>query len=307
MVIDRERVLSASMPSPLSRMLLGVLSLVAELDPCDAPTSRIYDFVEGFCGAGQLYNQVELNGFTAIGLDKSIHVDHDILTDVGWRRWVTVVLMMKENAVLWLAPLCSSWVWIGRSGTRRSKSRPHGDARVKRVRDGNKIVDRCVVLSLIAHFRGLNVVVENPKGSLMFTYKPMMSLVEFMLGRKLTIYMGAWGGDTDKCMLLRTNWLMADALHTKHPRLRQSRDTRLVANVGRGVKGIRKRLKQSQSYTSQFGQQVALLVDAHFNDPRGVSEVVGQLTKHDEFTTRAQIDNNVGIAAVHLGCGLSIV
>jgi hypothetical protein len=73
---------------------------------------------------------------------------------------------LRVGGLLWLAPLCSSWVFYNVSRTKRCKANEYkGDMSYPPVQDGNLMAEACVFLVKLAKARGLHFAIENPKGS----------------------------------------------------------------------------------------------------------------------------------------------
>ena len=61
------------------------------------------------------------------------------------RLAVATIMRLKENSVVLLAPPCSSWVWMSRGRSKRSKYDPLGDVSRTFVADANKAVSRATI------------------------------------------------------------------------------------------------------------------------------------------------------------------
>ena len=92
------------------------------------PAVRDLDSVELFAGVAAITQEVSRLGFRAVAYDKSYSDTsiNDLTSTAGFTRAVKLVLRLKPHGMLWGAPVCSSWVWIGRSQTWRSIVRPQG-------------------------------------------------------------------------------------------------------------------------------------------------------------------------------------
>lgn len=66
-----------------------------------------------------------------------------------------------------LAPVCSSWVFMNRATSMRTFASPLGDPQSVGVQDANRMVSRVVLLLAVAWAKGMFVIWEQPKGSLM--------------------------------------------------------------------------------------------------------------------------------------------
>ena len=142
---------------------------------------RDLDVVEIFSGRGAVaraarrvglkaaeYDIIRLPGITDSGDPATTE---DILTKAGFLRACTLVGRVKDGGLVHFAPVCSSWLWLCMSQTkRRPTSRYVGDLQSKVVQVGNAIADAAAVLFKLAHTIGLSVTLENPVRSVMFKY-----------------------------------------------------------------------------------------------------------------------------------------
>jgi len=151
------------------------LNLLAVLAAATSIT-RDLDVTEVFAGAGRITQEARRLGLRAQAYDKaripgvtdsgSDALTEDIVTKSGFERAVQLVLRLRVGGLLWLAPLCSSWVFYNVSRTKRCKSNEYrGDLTYEPVRVGNSMAEACVFLIRLARARGVQFAVENPKGS----------------------------------------------------------------------------------------------------------------------------------------------
>lgn len=136
---------------------------------------RDLDVVELFSGAGHITSAAQHRGFAAQGFDKAripgstdtgMALSEDIITRSGFMRAVHLVWRLRVGGLLWLAPLCSSWVFYNVSRTKRCKANGYmGDAAYAPVRDGNLMAEACIFLIKLAVSRGVQFAIENPRGS----------------------------------------------------------------------------------------------------------------------------------------------
>ena len=109
------------------------------------------------------------------------------------------------------ATVCSSWVWICRSTTKRSIAFPLGiEPRCKAVEAGNIMVSNMAVLLLWALAKKVSWVVEQPGTSLMFEHPRLKQVKDAMRSSTdprfqwttETICMGAHGANSSKPTML---------------------------------------------------------------------------------------------------------
>ena len=153
-------------------------------------SQRDLDVAEIFSGKGTVAGAARRVGLTAVefdikrlpGITDSGHpaTTEDILTKTGFLRACTLVGRVKEGGLVHFAPVCSSWLWLCMSVTKRKKSSRYvGDLQSTVVQQGNAITDAAAALFKLAHIRGCCCVLENPVRSVMFQYG---SLVDCLAG-----------------------------------------------------------------------------------------------------------------------------
>ena len=113
---------------------------------------RDLDVAEIFSGKGTVAGAARRVGLTAVefdikrlpGITDSGHpaTTEDILTKTGFLRACTLVGRVKEGGLVHFAPVCSSWLWLCMSVTKRQKSSRYvGDLQSTVVQQGNAITD----------------------------------------------------------------------------------------------------------------------------------------------------------------------
>jgi len=58
------------------------------------------------------------------------------------RAALQLIRRLRPNTLVWLAPVCSSWVWVNRHTSGRSKAIPTGNPAVPSVQQGNQMTSR---------------------------------------------------------------------------------------------------------------------------------------------------------------------
>lgn len=148
--------------------------------------------VEVFAGTGAINRACAERGLRSTAIDLSYSTSMNILQSGGFlsgsqsckvyarltvvackqcvnvpRTCVRQILKMSPPALLWLAPVCSSWIFLSRASTKRSPACPEGDASLTVVRHGNIMLSRVVLLVRLAQGLGHRWCVEQPTSSLM--------------------------------------------------------------------------------------------------------------------------------------------
>lgn len=142
-------------------------------------------------------------------LQNNTHAARSFLDDInstpGFLRALTYVLHLGPQGLLWAAPPCSTWVWIGRSQTGRTRRDPLGDKSKTFVDKANQQVSRVVLLILVAMLLHNAVwIAEQPASSIMELHRRVDGLSS-MLGdwfRKLFLWLQPHGGTSPKATLL---------------------------------------------------------------------------------------------------------
>ena len=160
-------------------VLFAVLIYLSRL----GPPQRDLDLVELFSGAGALASAFSEHSMNSEQFDVCHDPLHDIRRVSGFLKAVQLVLRLKVGALLWAGTPCSTWVWISRSSTGRSRGNPLGRTDQHSVSDANVTVSRVALLVLLAVARGACWAIEQPASSLMPEHPRMQMLVR--LGPRL--------------------------------------------------------------------------------------------------------------------------
>jgi hypothetical protein len=203
-------------------------------------------------------------------------VFNDILSAPGFFEAIRLLLQLKPGATLWAGIPCSSFVWISRSGTKRSATNPLGDETNPKVASANIILARMVLLFMLACARGVYFCVEQPGTSVMLSFPLLQQLLDRLgqatLGRlgqpTLAFTERFWMGPYGASSLKRTQvfgsaYFLASAVRNHLVRKQMLKysskgvTTRTVSPTGRmQVRGGPK-LKGTQAYPKNFGRVVA--------------------------------------------------
>ncbi len=148
---------------------------------------RDIQVVEIWSGVGAIVRAAEMQCLLAVPFDKhrvpgvtdtrSANTTEDILTRAGFLRAANYVLRLVEGGLLWMAPVCSSFVFMNASRCKRSAANDfRGDVAYGKVADGNHGADIACFLFWLAWARGVEVALENPRCSVMWKYPGVVSL-----------------------------------------------------------------------------------------------------------------------------------
>ena len=146
---------------------------------------RDLDVVELWSGVGAITSAAENAGFIAKPFDKfrrpgvtdieNPSTTEDILLEAGFRRALGLVLRVRAGGLVWMAPVCASWIFLSLKHTQRTRAHGPkfaGNLKYIPVQHGNRMAEMAAFLFLVAALRGVHAVVENPASSMMFSYEP---------------------------------------------------------------------------------------------------------------------------------------
>lgn len=109
----------------------------------------------------------------------------DLMSAVGWLAVLNAARKLRPGALLWAGCPCSTWIWMSRGSTGRSRLRPGGHAR-KATLQANRMIRRLCYMLLACEFMLQSALlrfeyarskraywcVEQPASSLLPFYKP---------------------------------------------------------------------------------------------------------------------------------------
>lgn len=143
--------------------------------------------VELWCGVMAIVLAARAKGLKAEGYDinripgttdvPKSKMSENIISQEGFENAVTLV--MRCMGLLWMAPVCSSWIFANMANTKRNRGNVQGDQSYGPVRDGNQMADVSGFFLHLAMRRGLTAVIENPASSLIFRYPNLECILEF--------------------------------------------------------------------------------------------------------------------------------
>jgi hypothetical protein len=143
--------------------------------------------VELWCGVMSIVLAAREKGLKAEGYDinripgttdvPKSKMSENIISQEGFENAVTLV--MRCMGLLWMAPVCSSWIFCNMSNTKRNTGNVFGDTTYGPVRDGNLMANVAGFLLHLAWRRGLTAVIENPASSLIFRYPNLECILSF--------------------------------------------------------------------------------------------------------------------------------
>lgn len=166
------------------------------------------DAAELFAGEMEITKHLQQAGYTALPFEIRTDPMFDMLTPCGFLIALSMVLRMgiQHSGFLWMAPVCSTWVFMSSGCTLRSRLNPEGDVSLECVRKANVMASRCIALALIANSLSITWALEQPSSSTMVFYKRFQQLIRsmntYMAG---SVHMGSYGGGTRKTLKIYSN------------------------------------------------------------------------------------------------------
>ncbi len=255
----------------LPKALLRVLFLLAQVPGCHDHLPQGVHAVEFFAGKHRICKAFRMKGAQSIPYDKyTIDNRMDMNSSVGFALALLLVLAVRPGGLIWMAPVCSSWVFINRSTSMRSALNPCGDRSLPHVADGNLQAPRVALLAWLAAARGCSWVLEQPRSSILWHHPRFQLLLHHLQVFRAPLCLGDFGAATEKPIYLWSShaWIQevrprGRKAKAKHTTCQQRRDAngKLVVDGGR-------LLKSSQTYPRAFGQAVASALLTHM-EPHG--------------------------------------
>ena len=184
----------------------------------------------------------------------------DILKPLGMLKGCTYARKLRRRGLGHWGTVCSSFIWICRSVTKRSKESPLGDGSVKSVRDGNCMVVRMVLTLFIILARGALWLLEQPKSSVMHLHPRLALFMSRNPARRAHTSMGAYGAPSMKPSMLTGNvpfLLQLKKLPSENDRARFASHSVVDVDEFGAVTGRGSELKATQEYPIHYCEQVA--------------------------------------------------
>ena len=159
-------------------------------DPTFNGLPRDLKVVEIFSGVGSVAAAATASGLSSQPFDK-FRIEgrtnipgpscEDLTVKAGFVNAVKLVMQLALGGLLWLAPVCSSWVGLNISRTLRShKNNFQGDTTYPKVAEGNLQAKARAFFMQLAQFRGIEVILENPPSSTIFNFPVLRAAISSM-------------------------------------------------------------------------------------------------------------------------------
>eukprot|EP00971_Amphidinium_carterae_P219039 4347983-Amphidinium_carterae.1 len=171
--------------------------------------------------------------------------------------------LLMPFGLVWCAPPCSSWIWISRSTSKRSKVSIHGDESKFFVAAGNRTAEILAQLLVLCDKMGVYFIIEQPTSSLLWTHPSMTKALHILRDRTLTVRfkMSIFGSRTAKPTTLVGSAPFLSAIPLVPPVRQPTSLACLARKTSSGnVNGKTKELKLSAHYPMEFCHRVAGLL-----------------------------------------------
>ncbi len=224
-----------------------------------------FDGLEVFAGQRRITKaMMQLYGLHVVPFDKyTVDECMDIESEQGFVLAVAFLLACKPGSLIWLAPVCSSWVFINRATSLRNPLLPAGNTHLPHVKSGNLQAARVAVLIYLAHFLGLTWIVEQPRSSILHCSARFVEILARLPCHRAVAALGAFKAETLKPLWLLSNASWPQELENHrvpwHHKFLVRASVVKVKSGRKTVTGVAKNLKNSQTYTRRFGRAVAAL------------------------------------------------
>jgi hypothetical protein len=159
---------------------------------------RVLHFVEWFCGTGNLTTACRRLGLRVGWFDWNLDPQGmDLLTDQGMARAIMLSLSLVVGGTAWFGVPCSTFVFMSRGHTLRSRKQPLGNTCRSDVKAANRIVGRVMFLVRILAMRRVYWILEQPLNSLLWLMPVFRQTQEECTGRlpwqRRFLWMGHFG------------------------------------------------------------------------------------------------------------------
>ena len=238
--------------------------------------------IEGMSGMRNLSHAFTELGMVALSLDRKYTSKLDFATSEGVLNFLLSLRSLHRFGLAWFGVECSSWVWVGRSGTHRCEANPEGRRGNKKVDEANRVRDCMCFLMILLTESGRKYVVEQPTSSLLNVSEAFATALAVTSGDIVNFDHAAYEDDEEEYKDLgedeeraATKSLKAMGTPEWLPRLckrcdRSVKREKLTDHNKEGkVSGKPDALKQSEHYCKTFGRWVASLQMSYVKDQLG--------------------------------------
>ena len=237
--------------------------------------------VEGMSGMGNLSCAFDELGMVALRLDRKYSSKLDFAKSEGVLNFMLSLRLLHHFGLAWFGVECSSWVWVGRSGTHRCEGNPEGRVGNKKVDEANRVRDCICFLMILLTVSGRKYIVEQPTSSLLNVSEAFATALAVTSGEVVNFDHAAYEDDEEEYQECdeeeeRAAPKSLKAMGTPEwlPQLCKRCDRsvpreKLADTKDGSVTGKSEALKQSEHYCITFGRRVAALQMSYVLDQVG--------------------------------------
>ncbi len=292
---------NAALEARVPKILLRLLVLIAQLPGVLATP---IDVLEVFAGRRRISKAMRCKGYRVVPFDRDMSHRMDINTDEGFCILLGLALSLAPGGLLWLAPVCSSWIWINAGTHTRNQLAWSGNTDHAYIAEANKMVTRCALLIWLVRFRGCSWVIEQPRSSVLIAHDRLQEIVMKTRVWWTRACMGAFRGTTLKPLQFWSGdqWISELSKHKvsfKH-KFKRSVTYKTYMNKRGAIKhdGKQAALKKTQSYTRRFGRVIANIFEQNWVAPATAGRAAGdddasllKMISSDDRWEDAQLDS----------------
>ena len=150
-------------------------------------------FQEDFAGHHHLSSAIFQYGLPVLCRDFKFSRNLDVLKGVGFMAAIAGLRSLCEGGLSWIGVPCSSWIFLSRGSTKRSRLNVRGKRAYKSVRDANRIARRVMYMVHYIEAKGAYWVLENPISSLLWMYKPVRATLQREGIHCISVPLGQYG------------------------------------------------------------------------------------------------------------------
>ena len=188
--------------------------------------------------------------------------DQDCTQQSGRDLVLSMLEGTRRGGLVWLAPPCSSWIFLSRSKSQRTKQRPQGNHLDPWVKHHNCIADFVATVLMRCQELGLDYVIEQPSSSLLYDYPPIKHAVTVSAGRRVHLTLGSYGAESLKPLVLVGTTPWVEDLRP-HSRKRSCSSVLTIRDASGRVTGRPEALLASAAYPAAFCERIASLFLLH--------------------------------------------
>ena len=290
--------------SRVKPILRGIFGSDAAGEPLEA--DHQHDFLELCSGAGHWSQVMRALGFTGISMD-ILYNDrlYDILSPIGFCTLVAAIWRVRRFGFFLMAPPCSTWVFMSRGSTGRSrkgKNQWKGNKGNKKVRSQNRFMSRLSCILELCRRRKVRHILEQPSSTMMLSSHKRL-LKAKARNKKVevkSIKQGAFCANSCKETFLQTDVPMGDTASYKLQELdkcaiqQYKDDGGEVSRAYLDKHGKKKHtggrdIKGSQTYSYGFASFMALKCKAAWDISRAGPE---SISSSDPSCTSSSSDSD---------------